>query len=96
MCGGWSCHVEQGHYGHRARKATWLYAFGRDLPRLAWGPSSATARLDDGYHSAEERQAAKARGEHGGGDIISHRERHATPHEFRDVLLAMARSAGSR
>src|SRR6478609_11904694 len=24
--GGWTCQVEQGHYGHRARKATWLYA----------------------------------------------------------------------
>ena len=23
MCGGWSCHVEQGRYGHVAKKATW-------------------------------------------------------------------------
>jgi hypothetical protein len=26
ICGGWSCHVEQGRYGHPAKKATWLYA----------------------------------------------------------------------
>jgi len=30
--GGWTCHVEQGHYGHMSRKATWLYAVGTDLP----------------------------------------------------------------
>jgi hypothetical protein len=35
--GGWTCCVEQGHYGHRARKATWLYARGVELPSLTWG-----------------------------------------------------------
>lgn len=37
--GGWTCRVEQGHYGHRARKPTWLYAVGCDLPSLPWGKS---------------------------------------------------------
>jgi hypothetical protein len=36
-CGGWAAQVEQRHYGHRARKATWLYAFGCDPPSLRWG-----------------------------------------------------------
>ncbi len=58
--GGWTCCVEQGHYGHRARKATWLYAFGVELPSLRWGPSAAGARLDVGFHSAEERRAFKS------------------------------------
>ena len=53
--GGWTCHVEQGHYGHRARKATWLYAVGCSLPSLTWGPSAKRMRLDSVYHSAEER-----------------------------------------
>ena len=35
--GGWTCSVEQGHYGHECPKATWLYAVGCDLPSLAWG-----------------------------------------------------------
>ena len=54
---GWTCCVEQGHYGHRARKATWLYASGvHALPSLLWGPSIARVKLDDGCHSAEERR----------------------------------------
>jgi hypothetical protein len=53
---GWTCCVEQGHYGHRARKATWLYAARVVLPSLRWGPSASTVRLDDGFHSAEERR----------------------------------------
>lgn len=36
---GYVCHVEQGHYGHAARKATWLYARSRFLPDLTWGES---------------------------------------------------------
>src|SRR5690606_30161529 len=35
--GGWTCCVDQGAYGHRARKTTWLYACGVDLPALTWG-----------------------------------------------------------
>lgn len=42
FCGGWTCRVEQGHYGHRARKATWLYAHSVELPTLTWGPSQWT------------------------------------------------------
>jgi hypothetical protein len=35
---GWTCCVEQGHYGHRARKATWLYAVTETRPpKLLWG-----------------------------------------------------------
>ena len=56
FCGGWTCCVEQGHYGHRARKATWLYACRVRLPSLTWGPSAKVARLDEGFHSAEERR----------------------------------------
>ena len=54
--GGWTCCVEQGNYGHRARKLTWLYAVGCDVPSLEWGESAASIRMDDGYHSAEERR----------------------------------------
>ena len=40
--GGWTCCVEQGRYGHYARKPTWLLVYGvRDLPDLRWGKTEA-------------------------------------------------------
>lgn len=87
---GWTCCVEQGHYGHRARKATWLYAAGIEVSPLIWGPSQAKIRLDDGYHSAEERRKAIKRGV---VERLTKPERAATPIAFRDLLLSIARSA---
>jgi hypothetical protein len=52
--GGWSCHVEQWHYGHAAKKATWLYVYGVDwLPSLTWGttPDNAETALDERWSS---------------------------------------------
>lgn len=82
LCGGWSCQVEQGHYGHRARKSTWLYAFGAQwLPSLKWGPSSADAWVSwlqsDRYRDVER---------------LPKGERAATPEPFQALLLEIARS----
>lgn len=84
--GGWTCCVEQGHYGHRARKMTWLYVFGVVPPALKWGPSEARIRLDAGFHSTAERRASRT----GACQRISHREYSATPRLFRDALLQIA------
>lgn len=90
--GGWTCCVEQGAYGHRARKATWLYACGTELPSLRWGRAPGDfVRLEDGYHSAEARRRAVRTG---ACQRLSHRARAATPIEFRDLLLSIARTAG--
>ena len=35
--GGWTCYVEQHRYGHMAKKATWLYAFGCAPSPGRWG-----------------------------------------------------------
>jgi hypothetical protein len=88
---GWTCHVEQGHYGHRARKATWLYANGCDLPSLRWGPSKASVRLDRGYHSREERLAARET--EVPIERLGKRERARTPRPFRDLLISIAETA---
>jgi hypothetical protein len=55
--GAWVCQVHQGHYGHPADKATWLYARApRDtLPELTWGPCVGKIRLEEGFHSSEAR-----------------------------------------
>lgn len=88
--GGWTCCVDQGHYGHRAQKATWLYAVGVDLPALRWGKSRSTVRFDEGFHSAEERRRKIRTGI---CQRLSHRERWVTPDAFRDVLLSMVKAA---
>jgi len=86
---GWTCCVEQGHYGHAARKKTWLYAVGCDLPSLVWGRSTHSPRLDDGFRSQEERRRAIKTG---ACQLLSKRQRAATPIPFRDCLLGMART----
>lgn len=93
--GGWTCHVEQGHYGHRARKATWLYASGVELPELIWGPSESRVRLDEGFHSARERREARAAGRKA-VERLSKRQRICTPDPFRDLLISIASTARRR
>jgi hypothetical protein len=88
--GGWTCCVAQGHYGHRARKMTWLYAVGCKLPDLVWGPSPRGDRLDEGYHSKEERARAIKTGI---CQRLSKNQRIVTPIPFRDLLISIARSA---
>lgn len=86
ICGGWSCHVEQGRYGHPAKKATWLYAYGAQLPSLRWGfePDHRSAALVSwcGNHvrAGEDRPRV-------GKSVAA-----ATPLAFRDALLGIARS----
>jgi hypothetical protein len=84
-------HVEQGWYGHKARKATWLLAHEPvTLPDLRWGSAPGDfVRLDEGFHSAAERARATKTG---ACQRLSRGQRLATPPEFRDVLLGMVRS----
>lgn len=89
---GWACCVEQGHYGHPARKATWLYYVGKAKPfDFIWGSSGQRARLDYGYHSAEERRQAKDRPKL---KRLTKRENTETPQAFRDELIRLASTAG--
>ena len=93
-CGGWTCRVEQGRYGHYAAKPTWLYAVGCDLPSLDWGvtrtteadfPADVVARKGLAYC----RRAGVLAFKGGGTDSAP---RIGTPEPFRDLLIGMARS----
>jgi hypothetical protein len=88
---GWTCCVDQLHYGHRAQKATWLYAVGCRLPELIWGKSVGGVRLDEGFHSAAERKARKRYS--GKLERLSKHQRAATPPAFRDLLISIAQTA---
>jgi hypothetical protein len=95
---GWTCCVEQGAYGHRARKATWLYVvhptgFDRVRFDLTWRSPHEHSRLDAGFHSAEERRLAPCKEP---PRRLTARENLATPPAFRDVLIAMARSVNEQ
>lgn len=90
--GGWTCCVEQGKYGHYARKPTLLLAYGVDLPELEWGHSE--MKLDPKVVERMGLKRAKRLGEvgaRGGGTDSS--PRIGTPKEFRDLLISIARSA---
>lgn len=88
--GGWSCHVEQGRYGHPAKKATWLYGFGivpalLDFRTLADREGHALVSWCGNHTNKFDTRprvgkAAAAR----------------TPPPFRDLLLSIARSVKAR
>lgn len=82
FCGGWSAHVEQRHYGHRARKATWLYCFGIDPPVIRWGRGAPP----EAWISADRPRSELAKL---GIGQLGKREAKATTREFRDLLIAM-------
>ena len=84
----WTCCVEQGHYGHPARKATWLYYVGPQPPHLIWG-ASVGVRLDEGFHSAAERQAARAAGR-APVKRLSTEQNIVTPRPFAELLISLA------
>lgn len=86
---GWTCCVWQGHYGHFAGKATWLYAAHVQLPDLTWG--KAEARIPDWMvERYGERKARKIGLVAMVGGKDKTRIREATPPAFAELLLSLA------
>ena len=84
--GGWTCQVDQGAYGHEARKPTWLYAVAQELPSLRWGVSAPEipAHRSDRWRARAAKDGVRV--------LLSRKARKATPLPFRDMLLTVARS----
>ena len=82
------CCVAQRHYGHRARKLTWLYAAKVRLPELDWSIPAPGVRLDMGFHTAAERLAKGGQR----GPRLTPRENTVTPVEFARLLVSIAQN----
>lgn len=93
--GAWVCQVHQGHYGHPADKATWLYAKApRDaLPELIWGPAISEDVTGEGETKSQRTQARAVESGLTSCEWLSHKQRKITPAGFREVLLSIARGA---
>jgi hypothetical protein len=83
---GYTCCVEQGRYGHYARKPTYLYAVGVELPELRWGKSEAVVPqwAVDKYGIKKCKRIGEI-GLKGGGKDNAHRI--GTPPEFKKLLI---------
>lgn len=79
---GWACYVEQGHYGHPARKPTLLYYVGpSEPPPLVWGRCSSAVAVVAGPVRRP------------GMRVCSPVERRATPPAFAALLVELAGAA---
>lgn len=79
---GWVCEVWQSAYGHRANKATWLYYVGENPPfELNWNRPRGTHQI--GFQDKRGKAANKP--------TLYKREANATPPEFKDVLIRLAK-----
>jgi hypothetical protein len=86
LCGGWVCQVQQRRYGHRARKSTWLYAFGVDPPTVLWGEGEPP----EAWVSTDRPCATMT------VELMGKKERLSTPIAFRNLLCGIAASVTDR
>jgi len=82
--GGWVCEVWQSAYGHRANKATWLYASQSEKPQeLNWARDKGTHQV--GFHDQRGKERNKP--------TLCKREAAATPNAFKEVLISIAKTS---
>lgn len=82
--GEWVCEVWQSAYGHKARKRTWLFYVGERPAELRWARAPGTHWI--GNCDSKNKGRNKP--------TVTKKEANATPPEFRDALLGLARLSG--
>lgn len=91
--GGRSAYIDQGAYGHRAKKPTWIYAVLPTYPKLNWERVWDRPLIGGtGCHNARELNKWKARSDYKPVEKLSKRERILTPPAFRDLMVDLAAS----
>ena len=86
----WTCYVEQWRYGHAAKKATWLYYVGLQRPfdlRFGLVPGHRSKALVSWCGNHTKQGDTRPR--------LGKKAAIATPPEFRETLIALARLARS-
>jgi hypothetical protein len=80
---GYVCEVWQSAYGHKARKRTWLYYVGSKPAELRWNRPAGTHQI--GQHDQRGKDRNKP--------TVTRKEANATPIDFRDALIDLARNS---
>lgn len=80
---GFTTEIDQGSYGHRARKRTWLYAVGCSVVEMDWALAQSRTIVSGFLHRKGTDESRRVRP----------LEASRTPIAFRDVLLEIARSS---
>jgi hypothetical protein len=90
--GGWTCCVEQGRYGHYARKPTLLLVYGCKLPELDWGigPHRIPQWAIEKYGEKRAKRIGELSFKGGGKDSSP---RIGTPERFRELLISIVKTA---
>ena len=84
LFGSYVTEVDQGVYGHRARKRTWIYVIAPQLPPdLDWREAQSSAIVSGFLHHKGTDESRRVRPA----------EASRTPDAFRDVLIEIARGA---
>jgi hypothetical protein len=74
---GWATEIDQGNYGHRARKRTWLYYVGPKPPKLDWRAASSDVIVSGFLHRKGTDESRRVRPKEASSTPPAFRERAA-------------------